>query len=200
MNITLLNGASAGDHFVDDARDTIVSELEAQGHQITTWTPRDEQIAYCLGCFECWTKYPGLCRIDDTGRDVAESIIQSDAVIYLTPVTFGGYSTELKKVLDRNICLILPFFTKIDGEVHHKPRYNNYPSLLGIGVLPMHDPEQEQLFATLLNRNAINMHAPDNAAGFVYRNQGADSVRACLAILLDEIGLPQPINSLEETE
>src|SRR5690606_3517069 len=109
--------------------------LVSRGEKVQTWTLRDEKVAYCLGCFECWTKSPGICRIDDAGRAIAASIIAGDLVVYLTPVTFGGYSSALKKAVDRSICLVSPFFTQIDGEVHHQPRYDRYPALLGIGVL-----------------------------------------------------------------
>jgi hypothetical protein len=191
MKVTILSGALAGDDFIDSLHDMLAAQLTGQDHQVQTWTLREEKIAFCLGCFECWTKYPGLCRIDDTGREVTESIINSDLVIYLSPVTFGGYSSELKKALDRSICLIMPFFTRIQGEVHHVPRYESYPRLLAIGVLPAHDLEQERLFSTLLNCNAINMHAPANAAGFIYRSQKEDSILPILERLLAEIGLSQ---------
>ena len=139
-----------------------------------------QKIAYCLGCFECWTKTPGLCRIDDSGREVVESIIGGDLAIYLTPITFGGYSSELKKALDRSIGLISPFFTRIDGEVHHRARYDHYPSIFGVGVLPAPHPAQEQIFATLVGRNAINMHAPRHSSVVLYRSQEPAAAAAAL--------------------
>ena len=120
MKATLLNGALPGDTFVDAVAAALMETLQAEGRTVTRWTLRDERIAYCLGCFECWTKSPGLCRIDDAGREVPASIIGGDLAVYLTPITFGGYSSALKKAVDRSICLISPFFTRIDGEVHHR--------------------------------------------------------------------------------
>ena len=110
MKATILNGALPGDDFVDAVGATLLNTLQAADWAVTSWTLRDQKLAYCLGCFECWTKTPGLCRIDDAGQDVARSIIQSDLTIYLTPITFGGYSSELKRAVDRIICLISPFF------------------------------------------------------------------------------------------
>jgi hypothetical protein len=171
MKATILNGALPGDGFVDAVGGALQQALQAEGWAVTTWTLRDQKIAYCLGCFECWTKTPGLCRIDDAGQDVAASTIAGDVTIYLTAVTFGGYSSELKKAVDRSICLISPFFKRIDGEVHHHARYERYPALLGVGVLPAPDPVQEQIFATLVGRNAINLHAPKHGSAVVYRSQ-----------------------------
>jgi hypothetical protein len=180
MHAVLLNGALPGDGFVDDAGATLEKGLQSLGWTVTSWTLRDERIGYCLGCFECWTKTPGVCRIDDAGREIARSFIASDMAIYLTPVTFGGYSSELKKALDRIICLISPFFARIDGEVHHRARYDRYPALAGFGVLPEPHPEQERIFRTLVGRNAINLHAPAHGSAIVYRDQEPAAVEAAL--------------------
>jgi multimeric flavodoxin WrbA len=93
-------------------------------------------------------------------------------MIYLTPVTFGGYSSELKKAIDRFACsMLLPFFTKIDGEVHHKARYQHLPSLIGIGILPGPEEESGQIFAKLVERNAINIHSPSVQSAVYYPSQ-----------------------------
>ena len=180
MNATILNGGLAGDDFTDAVRDLLLAELATAGYQPAAWTLRDEKIAYCLGCFECWTKTPGLCRIDDAGRDVAASVISSDLVIYLSPITFGGYSSALKKAVDRSICLLSPFFTRIDGEVHHQRRYDRYPALLGVGVLPERHAEQEEIFRTLISRNAINMHSPIHDTVVITRDLDEPALRAAL--------------------
>ncbi len=181
MKATLLNGALPGDTFVDAVGAALQDTLRAEGWTVTAWTLRDQKLAYCLGCFECWTKTPGLCRIDDTGREVAASIIAGDLTIYLTPITFGGYSSALKGAVDRSICLISPFFTRIDGEVHHQARYGRYPALLGVGVLLAPHPAQEQIFHTLVGRNAINLHAPAHDSVVIYRSQEPSAAATVLA-------------------
>jgi len=62
--------------------------------------------------------------------------------------------------LDRQIGRVLPYFVKINGEVHHSKRYEKQQSLLSIGLLAKHDSEKEEIFKTLVARNAINMWAP----------------------------------------
>jgi multimeric flavodoxin WrbA len=181
MKATILNGALSGDDFVDAAGAALHDALWAAGWDVTTWTLRDEKVAYCLGCFECWTKTPGLCRIDDAGRDVAASLIGGDLTVYLTAVTFGGYSSALKGAVDRSICLVSPFFTRIDGEVHHQARYERYPALAAVGVLPAPHPAQEQLFHTLVGRNAINLHASQHSSAVVYRTQPPAGAAEALA-------------------
>jgi len=171
MKVTILNGALPDDPYTDAVGTVLHDALASVGSVVKSWSLRDDKIAYCLGCFECWTKTPGRCRIDDAGRAVAASFIGSDLTIFLTPITFGGYSSALKKAVDRAICLVSPFFTHIDGEVHHHARYDRYPALLGVGILPAPHPVQEQIFETLIGRNAINLHAPVHGHVVVYRSQ-----------------------------
>jgi hypothetical protein len=116
-------------------------------------------------------------------------MVQSDLTIYLTAVTFGGYSSELKKAVDRIICLLSPFFMRINGEVHHRPRYERYPRLVGVGVLSCPDEESERLFTTLVERNAINLHSPAHGAGVVLTDQGAEQMRERVRTILSKAGV-----------
>ncbi len=180
MNVNLMNGALAGDSFTDDVAAKIASAYADQGANVTSWQLRDHNAAYCLGCFECWTHTPGICRIDDGVRTLTAAIIQSDLQVYVSPVTFGGYSSEIKKVLDRSICLVMPLFMRVNGEVHHRPRYERFPEIHAIGILPQPDPTQEAIFRKLVERNAINMHAPRQSVDFVVRapSVGAETAYA----------------------
>ena len=62
------------------------------------------------------------------------------------------------------ICLVLPQFTTVDGEVHHKPRYSRYPTWLALGTLPAPSAEETALFKRLVERNSVNLYNPVHAA------------------------------------
>jgi multimeric flavodoxin WrbA len=111
----------------------------------------------CRGCFSCWAKTPGRCIIQDDEEQILGATANSDRVIWLTPVTFGGYAPELKKALDRIIPILLPFFSKVRGETHHPLRYARRRRLLAIGTLKQEDPDGEAVFRHLVGRNALNM-------------------------------------------
>ncbi|MFW6281158.1 MAG: flavodoxin family protein, partial [Halanaerobium sp.] len=121
---------------------------------------KEKEIADCLGCFDCWVKTPGICIIDDYGRETAARLINSDLLVFLTPVVFGSYSYQLKKALDRMIPLISPYFKKVKGEIHHKKRYSKYPSILAVGLLEKVNEAQTEIFRELVKRNSINFHSP----------------------------------------
>ena len=135
MRALVLNGALAGDDGLGPIEEAVASALVASGWTVERVHLRDVFIAYCKGCFDCWVKTPGICATRDGAGAVTRALACSDLVALLSPITFGGYSSELKKALDRSIGIVSPFFMRLDGEVHHKPRYSRYPALLGIGVL-----------------------------------------------------------------
>jgi len=170
--VCVLDGRrEAGDGQANSLR-ALDGALSGHEWRVTGYRLAELDVAACRGCFACWVRTPGVCIIDDVGREIAESVIRSDVLILLTPITFGGYASALKSAVDRLIPLILPYFQRIDGEVHHVKRYERYPSLLGVGLLPGADPKQEKTFRTVVERNGINLHAPTVRAEVVY--DGAD--------------------------
>ncbi len=172
MNALILNGGRSPDDGADAAQKLLADELQAAGCRVTEVVLRDCRVDTCKGCFGCWTNSPGVCWIDDDGRRIAEQVVQSELAVLLTPVTFGGYGSELKKVIDRLIPIISPLFMRLQGETRHRRRYARYPRLLGVGVLAQADPEQEAVFTGLVERNALNFHAPAWAG--VVLTAGAD--------------------------
>lgn len=94
---------------------------------------------------------------DDDQEAVLTATAGSDLIIWLTPITFGGYAPELKKALDRIIPVLLPFFTRVKGETHHPLRYPLRRRLLVIGTQKQADADSENVFRFLVGRNALNM-------------------------------------------
>jgi hypothetical protein len=184
VKAVILDGSREGDDALNAAHQVIFDELTGDGWDVETFILRELAISYCRGCFECWVHTPGVCVSTGAGRDVPRAVIQSDLTVLLTPVTFGGYSSPLKKAVDHLIGLVSPFFLRIDGETHHKTRYAKYPRLLGVGVMPEADAESERIFTTLVERNAINMHSPAHAAGVVLGRSEDPEIRADVRSLL----------------
>jgi hypothetical protein len=108
-------------------------------------------------------------------------------VVFLTPVTFGGYSAELKKAVDHLIVTNLPFFRTVNGETHHSPRYRRHANLLVVGTLPERDEESEAIFATLVERNSINMFSPAWAVGVITPEEANGALREQMQVLLSEV-------------
>ena len=198
MGTVILDGRL--DDGAGEILEALLNELENRGEDVQTFRLRDfKKMGSCIGCFACWLKTPGICVERDEGRAIAEAVVRSDTVILLAPVTFGGYSSEIKKAQDRWIPLILPDFGVYHGEIHHKPRYSRYPRWIGIGLQEQPDEEEADLFKTLVGRNALNFHAPSYAAEVFLTSASAQILRERIKDLLareDPFPLGKPITSL----
>lgn len=187
MKGLILDGGRKGDAFTPVAVLGMASALAGRGVEVEVVTLREHDIAPCTGCFGCWTRTPGECVVEDAARDVQRSYVGSDIVVYATPVTFGGYSSQLKKMLDRFIPVLDPRFTIVGGEVHHLLRYRRYPKTFGLGTLPSPDPEAERIFRQLVARNGLNVHQSAEAEVLVAVTDPA-SARRSAERLLDRAG------------
>jgi len=183
MRALVLDGSREGDDAAAAARSALLDALAGRDWQADALELRGMEIAPCMGCFGCWQRTPGICVIDDAGRQVARRAARCDLLIFFTRLTFGGYSSELKKAVDRLIPNISPFFTKVGGEVHHRLRYSSAPRLLAVGLAAAPDEEAEGIFRTLVERNAVNMHSPARAAAIVYDGRPSDALGAALDAL-----------------
>jgi multimeric flavodoxin WrbA len=159
MNVLILDGAPR------DARGAscrklaalVAGEARTKGHAVAAFELDGLVIKPCQGCFACWLKHPGTCALKDDQEQVLRAMAASDVQVWITPITFGGYSSALKKALDRFIPNILPFFELRQGEVHHPVRYPRRRGLIVLGTRPAADPEAERTFQDLVQRNAINL-------------------------------------------
>ena len=147
----------------------------------------DLDLAPCNGCFGCWTTRPGECLIDDDARGLAAKVIAADAVAIAGPVAFGAWGSLAKSALDRLICLILPHFTTVGGEVHHERRYARYPRWIALGTLPAPNPGAEAIFRRVIDRNAVNLHNPAHATGVLVGEADAGPLAAALVAAVEEV-------------
>jgi hypothetical protein len=193
VRATILNGMPADSMPTDetmalDLHTAVMAELQSLGWASQPFIMREMDIRPCAGCFGCWIRTPGRCVIRDCD-EIAQAVVRSHLLVLLTPVTFGGYSSELKKGLDRLIFTNLPFFRTVGGETHHRPRYGSSPNLLAIGVLERPDEESERIFTTLVERNAINMFSPRWAAGVVTNDRADIGLQSEVHALLERVGV-----------
>ncbi len=187
MKIVLISDHSRPGGLRDYGEDRIKSALEErQNDQLAMYPLQEQDLHHCVGCFHCWVKTPGVCVINDRGRQLCQAVIQSAVVIYLSPVQYGCYSPLIRRALDRNLPNILPFFKKINGEVHHAPRYSHYPKLVMVGYGETVSAGEAATFKELSDANALNFQV-ESARTYIYRDrESADAVIRSLRQLIEE--------------
>lgn len=160
MNITLVDGVKSGRSWEGHRQSLLkLKEELSRNHSIDYFPVTEMKMAYCLGCWDCWTKTPGICRLKDDGVDYLQSLIKSDLVLYASPVSAGFITSETKKAIDRFIPDALPFIEIYKGECHHKKRYSHKRSV-GFILLDQNDIDSEarEIIFDSVDRNSLNMH------------------------------------------
>ena len=118
MNVAIINTTNK-----------IYTNTDFKNHEFNIINTTLLEVKYCNGCFACWTKTPGLCIQKDDMPEILQTVMNSDLTVYITDVKTQFVSSELKKIFDKSIPLVHPFFDVLHGEIHHKKRYENYPEL-----------------------------------------------------------------------
>lgn len=77
----------------------------------------------CQGCFKCWTKNAGYCVYADAFQHSGAAMGNSENIVIISKICYGGYSPSVKRFLDRSISDSLPFFTFRKGKTYHINRY-----------------------------------------------------------------------------
>jgi multimeric flavodoxin WrbA len=82
MNITILNGdlsheGSGFSNYIEKFALKISSTSNVEHFQLNQMN-----LHYCMGCWSCWWKTPGMCAIKDDAEIIFKSVIQSDFLIY----------------------------------------------------------------------------------------------------------------------
>ena len=135
-----------------------------------------QNILNCTGCMSCvWNvekMNPGYCKLNDDMKFIYPTFIHSDLVILMTDIIFGGFSFQLKRVIDR---LLSALFTaplkKRGNDVGHIMRYKKRPSILGIGIQKEKNQEMEEIFIEYVSRLSILWDVPYYDS-FVYALNG----------------------------
>ncbi|AET69625.1 NADPH-dependent FMN reductase [Desulfosporosinus orientis DSM 765] len=138
-----------------DLTDKFLKENEFQTELIEL---KAENLTFCMGCFGCWIKKPGECVINDQMTQINQRVMNSDIVIYLSPIVFGQFSPNIKNVIDRGLPNMLPFFeTRPDGSTMHPPRYKTYPCQIIIGYGDGLSDQDQQLFIDVTKKHRRNI-------------------------------------------
>ena len=126
----------------------------------------NKKIKNCTGCFFCWTKNPGECRIKDGYDNLAELYSKTEKIIIISKCCYGSYSPFVKNVLDRSIPYLLPFFKIKNKEMHHTIRYKNklYFEVYFYGENI--SDEEKEIARDMVKANCINLNITDFKVSF----------------------------------
>jgi len=191
MKAMILNGDLKGHDGLAGIQGILEEELKEAGWNAETYILNEHNIKSCTGCFKCWDTTPGICTgvKNDDANKIVEKVIQNELLVFLTPLTFGGYSSELKAIIERMLGLLQPGVMIVDGESHHLKRYERYPSIFALALTDNLDKEGEILFKKLLERHSRNFYPPVYKAEVFQASESKENIRGRVKASINELKL-----------
>ena len=102
----------------------LVQGMREAGAQVEVVNLREKSIKSCIGCFTCWTRTPGRCvHKDDMTSELFTKWIESDIVVYATPLYYHFMNGTMSTFRERTLPAIQPFFEISDGKTYHPLRH-----------------------------------------------------------------------------
>ncbi|THB80419.1 MAG: flavodoxin family protein [Desulfobacteraceae bacterium] len=106
MKITILQGSARKKGNTAKVLSWVEEELTGMGHEVDSIYLHSKNLKGCMGCGKCKEKAePVGCIQKDDVPEVLDRMIQSQLVIFSSPLYFWGFSAQIKAVIDRTYCL-----------------------------------------------------------------------------------------------
>ncbi|WP_165174489.1 flavodoxin family protein [Desulfovibrio sp. ZJ369] len=86
--------------------DAFVQAARTRGHTVTRFDAAMMKIGGCHACETCY-KTGKACSFDDDFNTIAPAVLESDAVVFTTPVYWYSIPAQIKGVIDRLYSLVV---------------------------------------------------------------------------------------------
>ncbi len=111
MKILVITGSPRKNGNSNTLADNFIKGAQEAGHTVVRFDSAFKNVHPCIACNKCGMN--GQCVFKDDFEFVKANIIDSDAVVFATPMYYFGVSAQIKAVIDR--------FCAINGQIS-KPK------------------------------------------------------------------------------
>jgi len=161
-------------HKADTYRaEKIICELKKKDIDTTVVNIGALNMLPCFGCEGCLRKTPGRCIMKDDTEKFMAPIANSNCMIGITDVRYGGYSSQYKIVVDKFALLGSPYYGMKNGKLLHRKRYQGLSAYYVLGLGSKLPQDEADNFHRLVKRNAMNMYI-DQYGSFITDEKDMD--------------------------
>lgn len=145
----------------DDAKQNVgkrlYDTLHLKTNNVQYMSISNLNISTCLNCNYCHTKEYGKCCINDDMQQLLYIVAKATHIVLVGPLSFGSYSSKIKKAFDRLVVLGDIHYYVVNGELV-KGTNTHQGGLWAIGVKEHCNLEEERLFTHLVAENSKIMN------------------------------------------
>jgi multimeric flavodoxin WrbA len=193
MKITIFNGSPWGErghtHIMAEEFEKGAVQAGAKCQNILLVK---RKIQPCTECGTCFFKTPGKCILKDDMSEMISRFLDSDIVVFATPVFIDNVTTLMKTFIDRLMPVLEPHYEKdSNGEYRRRKRYKKYPKFVVISSCAMPEQSNFQVLRLYFRRMARTMHT--EVVGEIYL-----SAAGLLLLSEKELRFKPMVNSYRE--
>jgi len=119
------------------------------GHSVEKIYLHREKLGYCMGCYAC--RETKKCVQKDKGNEILQKMVESDILVFATPVYFYSVNGQLKTLIDRT----LPRYKELSGKAYL--------------IVTAADPNEEAVEGAVTDyKNFLRMTPDLKDAGHIY--------------------------------
>lgn len=99
MKIVVLTGSPRRNGNTNYLADRFIAGAKENGHEVVRFDCATLNVAGCIACNHCGMD--GDCVLKDNFEKIRPHIIDANMVVFVTPMYYFGFSSQLKRVIDR---------------------------------------------------------------------------------------------------
>ena len=107
MKIVVLTGSPRKNSNTGYMAERFIAGATEAGHEVFKFDCARSDVSGCIGCNHC--SMNGPCIYDDDFSKLRPKLIEADLVAFVSPMYYFGFSSQLKRVIDR--------FYAINGQI-----------------------------------------------------------------------------------
>ncbi|MDR7855540.1 NAD(P)H-dependent oxidoreductase [Tissierella sp.] len=123
--------------------------LISNNEEVEFISASERNIKPCYCCDGCTYKTYGKCVVRDDMDQILPIIIKGDIVVYTSPLIWGGFSYDIKKILDKTALIGNRFYKTRNKEIV-KGTISNNKKIIGIGVSEIASKMEQSSFEYFL--------------------------------------------------
>ncbi len=99
MKIVVLTGSPRKNSNTNYMAERFIAGATEAGHEVFKFDCAHSDVSGCIGCNHC--NMGGPCIYDDDFNQLRPIIIEADLVAFVSPMYYFGFSSQIKRVIDR---------------------------------------------------------------------------------------------------
>lgn len=145
----------------DDKKEAIGAALydyyKGMDKELAFISASSSHVKPCYGCNGCLDITYGKCVFRDDMDDILPILIKGDILLYTSPLVWGGFSYDIKKILDKT-ALIGDRFYSVRNKEMVKGTIAKMNKIVGIGVSQGPQLKGQTVFENLMRETGTIMN------------------------------------------